>query len=224
MEQESKDAGKVACRHHHFQLWSELNWTDRLGSPSGNAVWDTRNIFQSISCYLLHSFPVALDKTHHWAPLEMEILRQSKMVRRVRSRPLCHFCPRNSSFTPHPFCLPSSLVKCKRLMFPVWLQPQPALISCSPSFHWPGLYPNLSRSSVSPCSDLLTALQFPERSLLSSCWWHSLLSFFTFLESYPFPMQSCLWPLGNFYSSSPVVPHSLPTCVTGRQNHYGGRT
>ena len=161
----------------------------------------------------LHNITVARDKAHHWAALAMEILSQSQMVCRIRSRSLVSLCPGNSSFTPNPFCLPSALVRCERLMFPVWLQPQPALLSCSLfpflPLTWPVSQP-LPFQHQPSCRP-----HCPQRSLLSPGGWYALLSSFILLESCPFPMQSCLWLLGSFCSSSPVAPHSLPTCVQG---------
>lgn len=169
----------------------------------------------------LHNITVARDKAHHWAALAMEILSQSQMVCRIRSRSLVSLCPGNSSFTPNPFCLPSALFRCEHLMFPVWLQPQPALLSCSLfpflPLTWPVSQP-LPFQHQPSCRPHCP--QFPERSLLSPGGWYALLSSFILLESCPFPMQSCLWLLGSFCSSSPVAPHSPPTC----ENPYESRT
>lgn len=86
---------------------------------------------------------------------------------------------------PSPPCfLPSfTLVKCELIMFPFWLQPQTALISC-PGLHLPST--DLCQPLLR-CSSLLSNSQM----LLGS----HLAEEHTLLKSYPFPPQCCLWPL-----------------------------
>lgn len=83
----------------------------------------------------------------------------------------------------HAFCLPSPLVKCELIMFPFWLQPQTALISC-PGLHLPST--DLCQPLLR-CSSLLSNSQM----LLGS----HLADEHTLLKSYLFPLQFCLWPL-----------------------------
>lgn len=128
----------------------------------------------------------------------MKILRQSKVVRRVSGRTFCcNCCPRNNSLALHPVCLPSSLLKFELLVFPVLLQPQPALISFPRLTFLPLIWP-LPFSDT--CSDTLTDLR---------CFFVLILpmeSSVPFLESYLF-----LMPLdtGDFQSCFPLVPQSL---------------
>lgn len=156
----------------------------------------------------------------------MKILRQSEVVRRVRAElwrtsvletilPPAYFLP---SFVPcHVWASHLSRLAaasaCSHFLF-----------SSSPSFHWPGLYhPGLSLSGLSPCSHtshcspisrrfsvLILLMMIPFSSF--SLFWNPLLS-----------RALLLWLPGDFYGSSTVVPHSLPTYVTRRQNHPGGR-
>ena len=111
----------------------------------------------------LHNITVALDKAHHWAPLDPEILSQSQRVSRIRGRSLVSPPPREQFF--HPASFLSSLIP--RLAFPGWLQPQPAVLSSSlfPLLPPAGLCPSLPLSSSSPRADL-TALS-SQRALCS---------------------------------------------------------
>lgn len=152
----------------------------------------------------------------------MEILSQSQTVSRIRSRSLASPLAWEQLFHPASFLSPSALVRCERLVFPVWLQLQPALLSCSLfpflPLTWPVSQP-LPFQHQPSCGPHCS--QFPERSLPSPGGCYALLSSFILLEPCPFPMQSCLWLLDGFYSSS-VAPHSLPTCVQGSESRTEG--
>lgn len=150
----------------------------------------------------------------------MKILRL-KWSQESEEEALCNFCSRSNSFTQHPSCLPSSLVRLELFIFAAWLLPLPDLISCSPLCF---LSTDLTWSPVFPCQDqpfhrccsLLSDSQTILCSHVASD--HSLLFFSAFLESCPFPSSFALEHLVISIRLPPVAPHPLPTCVTWRQN------
>lgn len=153
----------------------------------------------------------------------MKILRQSEMVKESEAELWCNFYPRNNSFTLHPFCLPSFFAKWELLVFPVWLQPQTALISCA-HLHISSTDLACTQASPFPASTLaqmfLTALWFPHASLFSSCWCPSP-------ENLSFSYAVLLWPLVISIAVS-LWFHTSHTCDTeikittgaGWRHHY----